>query len=142
MKSLGQLSLIFTFFLLLFSACKKDEGTSPSNDPGNIIQSGQWRISLFMEDGNDETSHFSGYVFTFSSDGSAKAEKSGSRVNGSWSKGTDNSTPKLNLHFGNNDPWRELNEDWHILEENSSIIRLEHVSGGNGGIDNLNFTKI
>ena len=35
----------------------------------------------------------------------------------------------------------ELNSDWHIIEQNSNTIKLEDVSGGNGGTDYLTFIK-
>jgi hypothetical protein len=38
-------------------------------------------------------------------------------------------------------PFDELNDDWHIIEETSTKIRLQDVSGGSGGTDLLTFEK-
>ena len=34
-----------------------------------------------------------------------------------------------------------LNDDWHILEQTAKKIKLEDVSGGNGGTDYLTFEQ-
>jgi len=39
-------------------------------------------------------------------------------------------------------PFDELNDDWHILNETSTKIQLEDVSGGSGEIDLLTFEKV
>ena len=94
------------------------------------------------DNGNDETPHFSGYEFIFSPGGSATASNGSNTVSGTWMTGTDDSQSKLILDFGSTSPFDELNEDWHVLEETSTMIRCEHISGGNGGTDYLTFEKI
>lgn len=135
------------FFLLAVTfvcalSCKKNDDNNPnSSDVATTITSGNWRITQFLEDNVDETAHFSGYMFTFNPAGTATAVKSGNTVNGYWSAGNDDSKVKLNLEFGNNDPWEELNEDWQVLERNDTKIRLQHVSGGDGSTDFLTFER-
>lgn len=114
-------------------SCKKDVS--------KIVDDGEWGITLFSEDGNNETSHFSGYVFTFDDNGTVTATRPSSTVSGTWSEGSDDSKEKLYLNFGTVDPFDELNEDWEILEKTKDKIRLEHISGGNGGTDLLTFEK-
>jgi hypothetical protein len=62
-------------------------------------------------------------------------------VPGTWSTGSDDSQKKLYLTFNSPPDFNELSDDWHILEETSTKIRLEDVSGGNGGTDLLTFEK-
>jgi len=45
------------------------------------------------------------------------------------------------LNFGNTIPFNELNDDWEILEESATKIRMQDVSGGSGGTDLLTFEK-
>ena len=78
---------------------------------------------------------------TFSDNGSVSAVASSGSVSGAWSTGSDDSQPKLYLDFGAIAPWDDLNSDWHIIENTDSKIRLEDVSGGNGGTDLLTFEK-
>jgi len=130
--------------VLAFASCRKNDDNSPSS-PGtvtNTVQQGAWRISNFNDNGNNETSHFNGYTFTFFSGGTITAVNGTNTFNGTWTSQYDDSHDKLLLNFGSASLFEELNEDWHVLEQNNSLIRLEHMSGGNGGTDHLDFEKI
>ena len=134
------IALVFTFTILVFglSSCTKDKNsTDPSTS--DIVGQGTWKVTLFNNSGNDETQNFAGYNFMFNSNGTIAAVKNASTVNGTWNTGSDDSQNKLILDFGTTVQFSELNEDWVILEQTASKIRLEHVSGGNGGIDLLTF---
>jgi hypothetical protein len=140
MKTLSKLLVVAGLFMMAFASCKKDDNSS---SPSSIVVTqGQWKITLFSENGVVETSKFSNYVFTFSSNGTVSAVRSGSTVNGSWSDGNDDSQKKLILNFASPADFTEISDDWHILQETSSKIQLEDVSGGNGGTDLLTFEKI
>ena len=92
-------SIVVASCLLLLSiitSCKKDNSTSPSD---NSIQQGQWKITSYIDSGNNETNHFSGYSFEFKNGGVVTATKSSSIVSGNWSTGTDDSQSKLYLTF-------------------------------------------
>ena len=115
------------FFLLsaitfIGTSCQKDDMSS-----GNIqatATSGNWRVSLFKDSGNDETGDFNGYSFTFNSDGTISATKGATTKTGSWWT----SSNKFNIDLGpkdnTNKPLGELTDDWKILSSNSSEIRL------------------
>lgn len=140
MKTLSKLLVIAGLFMMAFASCKKDDNSSSPSS--SIVTQGQWKVTLFSENGVVETSKFSNYVFTFSSNGTVSAVRSGSTVNGSWSNGNDDSQKKLNMNFASPADFTEISDDWHILQETSSKIQLEDVSGGNGGTDLLTFEKI
>lgn len=140
MKKFIIIPTITLLVIALFSSCKKDDSTS-SPSSTNSIQQGQWKITSYIDSGNNETSHYTGYAFVFASGGVVTATKQGSSVNGSWSSGTDDSQLKLYLTFTAT-PFSELNDDWHIVQQTSSLIQLEDVSGGNGGTDYLTFEKL
>ena len=125
-------------------SCKKSSTNPiiPSNPISTIVQQGSWRITLYNDNGTDETSNFTGYSFKFNSNGTITATKGGSTVNGTWSKGTDDSQPKLYLNFGATNPFDSLTSDWRITSQNTSKIVLIDVSGGGGGTDYLTFEKI
>jgi len=133
---------IILILVVTTTSCKKDNDNSPSNNLNSTMVSGSWRITYFNDSGNDETSHFTGYSFQFNSNNSVVAVNGSSNINGTWSTGNDNSTSKLVLSFGNTPPFDDLNEDWHVTMQNSTLIKLQHVSGGNGGTDLLYFEKI
>ena len=140
MKTLSKLLVIAGLFMMAFASCKKDDNSSSPSS--TVVTQGQWKVTLFSENGVVETSKFSNYVFTFNSNGTVSAVRSGSTVNGSWSDGNDDSQHKLILNFASPADFTEISDDWHILQESSSKIELEDVSGGNGGTDLLTFEKI
>ncbi len=134
--------LIIISILVSFAACKKNDDPGPSTNINTNVQQGTWKVSLFDNKGVDETTDFNGYVFTFSSGGTVTAVNSNGPVSGTWATGTDNSKLKLILVFPAVSPFEELNEDWEVLGQSSSEIKLKHVSGGSGDISYLNFLKL
>lgn len=130
--------------VLLFSSCKKDNAVSVKNTE-NTISKGSWKATSFIEDGNDELSDISDYVFTFEDNGTVKAVKSGVTTTGTWSVGEESgddsdSNIHLNINF-TTDPLTKIADDWHVMSVTSSKIELEDVSGGNGGTDELTLEK-
>ena len=143
MKTTKSIILAATILALVLNSCDK------SNDPAapvdsaasTLLQLGTWKVTMFNDSGNDETSNFLGFNLTFVSDGTVTAVKNTTTVNGIWNTGVDNNQNKFILNFGTTNPFDELNEDWGILELTPDKIRLQHVSGGNGGTDLLTFEK-
>ena len=139
--------LTVLFMLNVASMCSNDDDNSSSSsqvitDTQNAVVNGTWRVTLFSEDGSNQTSNFSNYNFTFSSNGTLTAVNGSTTMNGTWSTGTDDSTPKMFINFNvTNGPFEEISEDWRILSNTSSKIELKHVSGGDGSIDLLTFEK-
>jgi hypothetical protein len=132
---------IFLFFILLLSSCKKDDNSSPDSAKlSNSIQNGTWRITLYNDSGTDELYHFAGYNFTFSN-GSVSAVKNGTTVTGTYHSHTDSNKKKFVLNFGSTVPFEELNDDWEVIENTDSKIRLQDISGGGSGTDLLTFEK-
>lgn len=128
--------LAVVVLLLSASACsnsKKDVVTVP-------IVDGPWRITYYWDRDHEETSQFTDYTFSFLANNVLEANNGGSKTAGTWMQGTDDSTPKLILAFGVA-PLSDLNEDWHILEQSSNRIKLQHISGGDGHIDYLTFER-
>lgn len=115
---LGTLSLIF-----LLISCTTSVDTSNTSQ---IVTSGSWRVTLFTDSGNDETSDFSGYSFSFNDNGTISAVKNGLTQNGTWSVNT--SSNKFNIDLGpkvdTNKPLGELTDDWKILSSSNTEIRL------------------
>jgi len=138
MKNILMLTLLFVIVTSSITSCKKED-TSPEAVV-NSLQDGTWRITDYKDDMVDELYHFTGYSFVFSN-GTVTATKNSLSVTGTYSEGTDDTYPVLILNFGTTSPFDELNDDWHILEQSATKIRLEDVSGGNGGTDILTFEK-
>jgi hypothetical protein len=122
------------------SDCDDDSnGGSNNTTLTQIFTSGTWYISYFFDD-VDETNYFNGYNFTFNSNGSSLAIKNSNTISGTWNIYNDSGAEKIELSFDGL-LLDEIEEDWRIIEYTPTLIKLKHVSGGNGGIDYLTFTK-
>ena len=117
-------SLLIIALMLIETSCERSD--SISQDISRVASSGSWRVTLFTDSGNDETTDFSGYSFTFSNGGTLTALKSGVTQTGTWS--VSNSSNKFNIDLGpksdTNKPLGELTDDWKILSNSSTEIRL------------------
>jgi hypothetical protein len=128
------------------ASCKKDDkktddtSAAGSSNITNIVEQDSWKVTLYNDSGSDKTSSYNGYVFTFKS-GTVSASKAGSTVTGTYAYKLDDSKHKLVLNFASPASFSELSDDWHIVEQTTTKIRLEDVSGGNGGTDLLTFEK-
>ena len=144
MKKLSLLSLII-LFLSVMSSCSEEEvpanngGDSLSNaDIRNMLESSTWSISYMNDSGSDETVEFTNCIFKFQNDGVIEASGASS-AEGTWVLDNDSG---LNINFTTNAEFIDhLNERWDIIAVTEDEISLEHVSGGNGGTDNLYFKK-
>ena len=97
MKNIINISILA--LLMIVASCKKDDNNSSTSSINSTIQQGKWKVTSFIDSGNDETNHYSNYEFQFNSDGTVTAIKTGSIVNGTWSNGSDDSQQKLYLTF-------------------------------------------
>ena len=159
-------NLLYTLmvFALLFISCSSDnsDDVNATNSMADIqeisdlVSNGTWTITNFVDSGSDETANFTGYGFSFNSDGNLVADNGSNTVNGTWSvtddSGSDDSNDDssiddssddidFNIFFASPSNFNELSEDWDIVSRTDSRIELIHVSGGNGGTDNLTFEK-
>ena len=105
------------------------------------VENGTWTISYFWDSDKDETSHFSGFDFTFESDGVLNATNGTDSYSGAWSTQTDDNHLVLNINFLSPEDFQDLTDDWHIIEFTKTTIQLEDISGGDGSIDYLTFSR-
>lgn len=145
---------------LMNTSCSSndDEGTGQSSeeqvaDLQNNAGEGTWRVSNYTDSGDNETSDFSGYVFTFGDSGVLTATNGTVTLTGTWSvtnssssddDGSSDDDIDFNIFFPVDDTsdFEDLNDDWDVQTYSDTEIRLRDVSGGDGSIDLLTFTKI
>ena len=106
-----------------------------------VIVSGSWKISSFIDGSENKTSDYEGYIFTFSANGTSLAVRNATSLNGNWASYVDSDYAKLELSFFG-DTLDEIEDDWRVIEFNGTLIKLSDVSGGNGEIHYLTFEKI
>jgi hypothetical protein len=153
MKKLFLIPMLFCLFMLnVASMCSSDDNSSSSQDPTPVINAasqGTWRVTSYIDSGNDETNHFTGYNFTFGSNSVLTATNGTNSYTGTWSvtssddSNDDNPSSDLdfNIFFSSPADFADLTDDWDIVTYSSTVISLRDVSGGNGGTDILIFTK-
>ena len=138
------------FLALLVVACNDDDDDdiiTIQDDIESNVETGTWRISKFIDSGDDETNDFAGYVFTFESNGVLNATNGVNSYDGTWSITDSNSNDDsqddldFNINFNLMNEFEDLNDDWDIISQSSTKIELIDVSGGNGGTDLLTFVK-
>jgi hypothetical protein len=146
----------FLSLVLLISAsflavsCSSDDDSTDDNNSSIIVQLeasikvGTWRVSNFVESGVNQTSHFTGYAFTFSGNGTVTATNGTNTVTGTWSTSSSSSSgAKFILNFNaTSDPFEEISQDWRVESVTTILVDLKHVSGGDGSVDLLTFAKI
>ena len=142
MKTKHPFIILFLFIAMTgLVSCTNDDNSIDPVVTGNTLKEGSWKITYFWDKDHDETSDFSDYDIVFNEDGTVTASGGTDTITGTWSTGTDDSQPKLNLFFSAS-PFDELTEDWHIIEQSDVLIKTEHVSGGDGMTEFLNLEKI
>ena len=148
MKKLFLIPILLCLFMInVASTCSSDDsgsGDSPSTSTvtQNTTTSGNWRVTLFNEDGVVHTSYFSGYDFTMSTGGVITAINGSTTKTGTWNTYTDSGYTKFDIAFSDTDgPFEEISEDWKVLSSSTTKLELKHVSGGDGSIDLLTFEK-
>lgn len=157
MKTINLRPIALCTFLigLLITSCSSDDDGSTNNNAEEIAQientaiSGIWRITNLNDSGEDETSDFAGYDFTFNSDGSLVATNGTNTITGTWSVTDDNDDSdsaddiEFNILFPVSDTndFEDLNEDWDIVSISSVRIALIDIGEANEGDEMLTFEK-
>src|SRR5690242_7462186 len=129
----------------LASCTKNNDDNGGSNgsatQAASVATSGDWRVTLFTDSGNDETSNFGGYTFTFNANGTVTATKGSTVKTGTWS--VSSSSNKFIIDLGvksdSNKPLGELTDDWRVLSSSATQIRLGDDNASSG--ESLTFTK-
>ncbi len=151
MKKQFYFGLIMLLGITLFSACSTDDDGSLDNSlkiaqVQSVVKSGTWRITNFNDSGQDETSDFTGYNFTFARDGTLSASDGTTTLNGTWSVTNDSSDDndiEFNIFFSipTSNNFEDLNDDWGIVSTSATRIELIDDSDNNSSTDRLTFEK-
>lgn len=133
---------------IVFAACSSDDdsGDVNTNEFEQIettLPQGQWKVSKLIDGQSDHTADFQSFVFTFKVDGTVTAQNDLFTENGTWAyDNSSSSSEELVLQFGETTPFNKINDDWDIVSQSNTKIELSDVSGGNGDIELLTFTKL
>lgn len=89
--------LLLAIVAITFASCSKNETTS---DPiadlttnTNMVAQSDWKITQYTDSGNDETSDYTTYSFSFKTDGTFIAVSTDGTFNGTWALAAASTTP-------------------------------------------------
>ncbi len=150
---------LLTILVLLFvsKSCDKDEVetedriTAADIDPiKGAMMAGDWIITKYFDDNQEETSDYNGYTFKFNADGTLTTTNGNSSLSGAWSvtqsndgsNDNDSGDVDFNILFSSPEIFQELTDDWDIKSYSNAKIELKDISGGDGGTDLLTFEKL
>ncbi|MBL7910009.1 MAG: hypothetical protein JNJ41_02995 [Bacteroidia bacterium] len=147
-KTLIKLTFVVALAILSFMACRKDSAASPtvvaasnSSINHNITQ-GAWKVTEFTEENTNKTDHYFGYEFRFNTNSTVDAFSLTNSISGTWSTRTDSGYLKMDLKFSNSTFFKELNEDWQVVSQSATKIKLLDVSGNAGKASYLTFERL
>lgn len=119
-----------------------DEGGTGNLMLSDVVTVGSWYVSSYIDESQNETYHFTGYNFTFSSNETVVAVKSGIPTNGTWSTFMNNGNQILKFNYEGSS-LHDLNRDWTVIEFNATTIRLRYQGdGGGSGNDDIHYLNI
>ncbi|HBC02627.1 MAG: hypothetical protein CL528_11210 [Aequorivita sp.] len=140
--------LFIVLAITIFAACNTDDdsGNVNTNEFENIkttLPQGEWEVSKLIDGQSDHTVDFESFVFIFNEDGTVVAQNDLFTENGTWAyDNSSSSSEELVLQFSQQTPFDQINDDWDIVSVTNSTIELSDVSGGDGDIELLTFTKL
>lgn len=130
--------------VITIASCSKsnDDNVSPAEQQQKV--QGDWYVSFYTDSGKDETSDFSGYSFSFSSNGTISASTSSLNFTGNWyigdNSGDDNpSSNRLVINITGNDRMDDVTDDWIILKLTDTEIWLKDDNAAS--MEELHFTR-
>lgn len=114
--------------------------TSSSLTLSNVIINGNWRVSYFLHETENQTSDYNGYGFVFYNNGSVIATKNSVSTSGTWNTYSSYGVLKMNIDF-DNFKLDELKKDWKVIEYNANTFRLSYQENSNNETNYLYFDK-
>ena len=140
--------ILILLTIAVFASCSSDDdsGDANTNEFEQIettLPQGEWEVSKLINGQSDHTTDFESFVFTFNEDGTVVAQNDLFTENGTWAyDNSSSSEEELVLQFGQMTPFDRLNDDWEIVSVTNSKVELSDISGGNGDLELLTFTKL
>lgn len=123
------INLLFCSALVFAMACHKDKDQPAATSLSSVLVQGNWMIHYYF-DNKDETSTFTGYTFTFSSNGTFTLKNGAESYTGAWQEVTDNGKKKLMIQVNTINFIQKLNDDWEVRSYNAAFVELNDDNAG------------
>lgn len=123
--------LSFLLSLSLFSCDLDGNGNSSSSDisvaqlTDDLSLSSGLRLVQFIEDNEDYTSEFSGFVFRFEPNGTVTATRGSQSISGTYRVFRDDGETELAMIFPSSSILNEFTDDWYFRGKSNNRITFE-----------------
>ena len=117
--------LLLILSSLLFTNCTKDQNENYQSNTREIISQGKWSVDYFFA-GQNLTSQYSSYKFSFTGNGTLKAFNGMNDLVGTWSMIRDvNGNDVIRILIDTQDPHlAELNAQWNVTNKTSNAVNM------------------
>jgi hypothetical protein len=126
------------------------KGITPIDNQNNvtiIVTEGTLKITLYWDSDLNETINFNIFNFSFGANNELTVTEGTNSYNGTWSITDTNgyidnlSDLKFDITFTAPIHFVEIIDDWEIIDQSASFIKLRDVIDSNGQKDFLSFSK-
>lgn len=118
--------------ILYFAACTGINKYAKGVSATPHITTGTWKVKLFIESRNDETSALKDYSFIFEPTGKVIAIKGTEKITGSWAE--DDISKKLTISLKTNDAaLARLSDNWSVSNISNSGLSFHNEKDPSGG---------
>ena len=126
MKNRLFLILVFCSFLIFPTSCKKFINQQKEDALVNLVTSGTWRVTRYLDHQTDITDSFAGYVFQFNANGTVDGILGAQVTAGTWVGDVNART--IESDFPNAaDPLKELNYTWQVTDSYTDSVSARTV---------------
>lgn len=138
--------VLISIVMISFIASCNDTGKDNDIRLTYTLERSSWRVTYFVKASSDEMGNiFRGYNFKFKSTNVVTAYDATTSIDGKWSAWSDgDGHSMLVIDFGIIPEFRNLNDDWQVLELTDTKVRMIDVNDVNdngGGLDYLTFER-
>ena len=118
---------------LIFTACTKSNN-SPSTDHtsqnqdtslSDFLKAGSWVIDFYFDE-EDSTADFTGYIFSFASDGALSLKKGTESYTGQWQVIREDGVSKVSININTINLIQKLNDKWQVKTINSTKLEMKN----------------
>lgn len=122
---------LFTLFLCLILISCTEDGQSPRSDENlfDTLTEGQWQVTFFEVNGQDQANNFEGINFNFIPNGQVEAYRGTQLLDeGSWSTRRENGRAEFELSFSDNPLFETLNGEWYQIVLGFGRVTFREIS--------------
>ncbi len=127
--------------LIAISSCQKHTDEDSHWNIEKVMEEGQWKLTLYLHNGVDETANLAAFVFDYNA-GAIAANDNGLGVTGTYSAGPSDSNPTFNISFSDTTVLGDISGEWDVVEKSETKVRLQKSSLVQNTPDELVFKKI